>query len=87
MDFRLLGALEVAGPNGPIELGGRKQRLVLAHLVLRAGRLVPAEELIDEIWGEEPPQSARSWSASTGGDLYQVSTSLGSEPAWRPQTG
>ena len=44
----------------PIPLGGPKQRAVLAHLVLRANQLVPAETLVDEIWGEEPPEKARN---------------------------
>src|SRR4029079_14042680 len=35
-------------------------RAVLAHLVLRANQLVPAETHIDEVWGEEPPDKARN---------------------------
>jgi DNA-binding SARP family transcriptional activator len=45
---------------GPIPLGGPKQRAVLAHLVLRANQLVPTETLVDEIWGDEPPEQARN---------------------------
>jgi WD40 repeat protein/DNA-binding SARP family transcriptional activator len=60
MLFRVLGPLEVDVGNGPVPLGGPKQRAVLAHLVLRANQLVPAETLIDEVWGEEPPESARN---------------------------
>jgi DNA-binding SARP family transcriptional activator len=33
---------------------------VLAHLILRANRVVPADLLIDGLWGEEPPESARN---------------------------
>src|SRR5919201_6220030 len=60
MLFRLLGPLEVDVGNGPVPLGGPKQRAVLAHLVLRANQLVSAETLIDDIWGEEPPERARN---------------------------
>ena len=60
MQFRVLGPLEVDAGSGPIPLGGPKQRAVLAHLLLRANELVPAETLIDEIWGEEPPERARN---------------------------
>jgi WD40 repeat protein/DNA-binding SARP family transcriptional activator len=60
MQFRILGRLEVDGGSGPIGLGGPKQRAVLAHLIVRANELVPAEILVDEIWGEEPPQKARN---------------------------
>ena len=60
MRFGVLGPLEVDAGGGPIPLGGPKQRAVLAHLVLRANQLVPAETLIDEIWAEEPPEKARN---------------------------
>jgi WD40 repeat protein/DNA-binding SARP family transcriptional activator len=58
--FRILGPLEVDVGGGTIPLGGPKQRAVLAHLVLRANQLVPAEALIDQIWPEEPPEKARN---------------------------
>ncbi|HXJ66541.1 MAG TPA: BTAD domain-containing putative transcriptional regulator, partial [Actinomycetota bacterium] len=60
MLFRVLGPLEVDVGNGPVPLGGPKQRAVLAHLVLRSNQVVPAETLIDELWGEEPPDKARN---------------------------
>ncbi|MGA9159268.1 MAG: BTAD domain-containing putative transcriptional regulator [Actinomycetota bacterium] len=60
MQFRVLGPLEVDAGSGPIPLGGPKQRAVLAHLLVRANQLVPAETLVDEVWGEEPPERARN---------------------------
>jgi WD40 repeat protein/DNA-binding SARP family transcriptional activator/class 3 adenylate cyclase len=60
MQFRVLGPLEVDAGGGPIPLGGPKQRAVLAHLLVRANQLVPAETLVDEVWGEEPPEQARN---------------------------
>jgi len=39
MRFKVLGPLEVTGPNGPISLGGPKQRAVLAHLLVRTNEL------------------------------------------------
>jgi serine/threonine protein kinase/ABC-type glycerol-3-phosphate transport system substrate-binding protein len=59
MRFKVLGPLEVTGPEGPIPLGGPKQRAVLAHLLVRANELVPAESLIDQVWSGEPPEAAR----------------------------
>jgi WD40 repeat protein/serine/threonine protein kinase/DNA-binding winged helix-turn-helix (wHTH) protein len=60
MRFRVLGTLEVSGETGePVALGGPKQRSVLAHLLIRANSFVPADELIDQIWGESPPATAR----------------------------
>jgi DNA-binding SARP family transcriptional activator/DNA-binding beta-propeller fold protein YncE len=41
-----------------LPLGGTKQRAVLALLLLRANEVVPLDRLIDELWGESPPDSA-----------------------------
>ena len=60
MHFRVLGPLEVDAGGGPIPLGGPKQRAVLAHLLIRANQLVPADTLVDGIWGDEPPEKARN---------------------------
>ena len=60
MQFRILGPLEVFRGSAEVHLGPRKQRAVLAILLLNANRVVPTERLIDELWGEEPPETARS---------------------------
>jgi DNA-binding SARP family transcriptional activator len=60
MEFLILGPLEVSDDGRKLALGGPKQRAVLAHLILRANRLVAADLLIDGLWGEEPPESARN---------------------------
>ena len=59
MDYRILGPLEVSAGNGPLELGGRRQRTVLAALLLNANRVTPTDQLVDVVWGEEPPPTAR----------------------------
>jgi DNA-binding SARP family transcriptional activator len=56
--FRILGALEVEAGERPLQLGGGKQRAVLAALLLSADEAVPVERLVGEIWGDSPPQSA-----------------------------
>ncbi|WP_432924142.1 ATP-binding protein [Microbispora sp. CA-135349] len=59
LDFRLLGTLEVADGTGTIlDLGPRKQRAVLALLLLNAPHVVPLDQLIDRLWRDEPPSSA-----------------------------
>ena len=58
IDFSVLGPLEVREDGRPLPLGGRKQRALLALLVLNANRVVPKERMIDELWGEAPPESA-----------------------------
>ena len=55
MEWRVLGPLEVRAPTGPVDLGGAKQRAVLALLLAAGGRTVSVDRLVDEVWGEEPP--------------------------------
>ena len=57
MNVRLLGPLEVRLGDGPIQLGPRKQRAVLAMLALDVGRTVSVDQLIEGLW-DEPPSSA-----------------------------
>jgi DNA-binding SARP family transcriptional activator len=59
MRFGILGPFEVADDQGrQLALGGRKQRAVLAILLLHANEVVSSERLIDELWGERPPATA-----------------------------
>ena len=57
-EFLILGPLEVRSEKGPIALGGPRQRALLAALLLRAGRVVPTEQLVDELYGADPPPTA-----------------------------
>ena len=59
MEFRVLGPLEVVGPRGPIRIAGRRQRGVLAILVVHVGESVSIDRLIDEVWGDDPPSGAQ----------------------------
>jgi DNA-binding SARP family transcriptional activator/class 3 adenylate cyclase len=59
MDFRLLGPLEAQDGSAPVSLGGAKQRALLALLLLNANVTVTSDRLIDELWGDEPPETAR----------------------------
>src|SRR5262245_1891433 len=58
MEFGLLGSVEVRAADGPVVLGGPKQRALLALLLLHANRVVARERLIDELWGEQQPATA-----------------------------
>src|ERR1700755_837460 len=59
MDYRVLGPLEVLDGGGkPLKLGGRKPRALLARLLLDANRTVSVERLVDDLWGEDVPDSA-----------------------------
>jgi DNA-binding SARP family transcriptional activator len=57
LEFRILGPLEVTDGDRPLEVRGHRQRALLALLLLHANSVVPSEKLIDELWGETPPES------------------------------
>ncbi|MCX5255453.1 tetratricopeptide repeat protein [Streptomyces canus] len=48
------------GGAGVRVVGSRKQRILLAALLLEAGRVVSAETLKDALWGGTPPASAKA---------------------------
>src|SRR2546425_9363931 len=58
MNFRILGPLEVLDEERVLDVGGGKQRAVLALLHLHANEVVSSDRLIDELWPDEPPPSA-----------------------------
>jgi DNA-binding SARP family transcriptional activator/WD40 repeat protein len=59
MRFLVLGPLEVTGESGDsLPIAGSKERTILACLIARAGRVVPVDDLIEELWGEHPPRTA-----------------------------
>jgi DNA-binding SARP family transcriptional activator/tetratricopeptide (TPR) repeat protein len=57
-DIRVLGAVEVWLGREPIAISGARQRLIVGALALRPGQVVPIAELIDAVWGEDPPETA-----------------------------
>ncbi len=59
-EFRLLGPVQALAGGEPVPLGGPKQRAVLAELLLHPGGVVTRERLVDAVWGEEPPESAKT---------------------------
>jgi DNA-binding SARP family transcriptional activator/pimeloyl-ACP methyl ester carboxylesterase len=59
LQFRLLGPLEAREGDRAIALGGAKQRALLTLLLLDARRVVSTERLVDELWGDGAPESAR----------------------------
>ncbi|WP_165978416.1 AfsR/SARP family transcriptional regulator [Actinomadura darangshiensis] len=60
MSFRILGALRAGVRGEAVDLGGRRSRLVLAALLLEPDRPVPVDRLVDVVWPERPPASART---------------------------
>jgi DNA-binding SARP family transcriptional activator len=58
LEFRVLGPVEAWDDERSLQLGGPKQRALLAVLLLDAGRVVSTDRLIDLLWGERPPPTA-----------------------------
>jgi DNA-binding SARP family transcriptional activator len=58
MEFRILGPLEVEEDGRPIALGGPKQRMLLALLLLAPNRAVSVDRLVESLWGGDPPDAA-----------------------------
>jgi DNA-binding SARP family transcriptional activator/Tfp pilus assembly protein PilF len=60
MEFHLLGPLLVRRDGAVVPVPAGQQRALLAALLLNAGRVVPADELAEALWGSEPPRSMRA---------------------------
>jgi predicted ATPase/DNA-binding SARP family transcriptional activator len=60
IDFRILGPIEAVHKDHVVKLGGRRQRSLLALLLLEPGRAVSADRLIDELWDGKPPAGAET---------------------------
>jgi DNA-binding SARP family transcriptional activator len=58
MQVRLLGPFQLEDSGRPITLSGARQRAVLANLLLHANQVVPSEQLLVDVWGEDAPPSA-----------------------------
>ena len=58
IDFRILGPIEVTRDVEPIRLGGPKQRAVLTILLVHANRVVPVEQIADDLYGDAVPATA-----------------------------
>ncbi|MEW2610771.1 BTAD domain-containing putative transcriptional regulator [Streptomyces sp. NPDC047880] len=56
--FGVLGPVRAWRGDEPVSTGSPQQRALLAALLLREGRTATAAELIDALWGEEPPSQA-----------------------------
>ncbi len=54
----LLGPLAVDRNGTPLPIGGARLRALLARLALEAGRAVPAERLVEDLWEAAPPADA-----------------------------
>lgn len=58
--FRVLGPLEVGDPGSSVRIPVGRQQTVLAALLLEANRIVGTDQLVDTIWADDPPETART---------------------------
>ena len=57
-EFRILGPLEALLDGSPVDLGGQRQRALLAALLVHHGQVVSTDGLVDLLWGEQAPKTA-----------------------------
>ncbi|HET9139146.1 AfsR/SARP family transcriptional regulator [Actinophytocola sp.] len=75
--FGLLGPLEVRAADRPVRVNGRRQGELLAVLALRANQFVSVEVLVDLLWPDQPPASARRQVQNGVGRLRRTLTAGG----------
>ncbi|MFI1913353.1 BTAD domain-containing putative transcriptional regulator [Nocardia sp. NPDC020380] len=76
LQFELFGPLTVRHNGHIIEIPRAKHRVVLATLLLQANRVITAEELIQQLWGSNPPATARK---TLQGYIARLRKALGAE--------
>lgn len=60
VEFRILGPLELAAGSRRLDLGGARQQIVVAALLLSANRVVTMDRLLEAIYGEDLPPTCRA---------------------------
>ena len=85
VDFLLLGPLEARQAGRPLRLGSIKHRMLLSKLLLHANQVVSTDELIDTVWGEQPPPTVRQSLQNHVASLRRA-IEPGGEPANPPRT-
>ena len=66
MEFRVLGSIEVIEDGRRLTVATGRQLAVLAFLLIHANRIVAAERIVDELWGDEPRRAVpRPWRSTS----------------------
>ncbi|AUY54306.1 BTAD domain-containing putative transcriptional regulator [Streptomyces sp. CB01881] len=58
VSIHVLGSFTAEWNGGPVPLGGRRQRAVLARLAVARGAVVSVDRMVEEIWQGAPPARA-----------------------------
>jgi DNA-binding SARP family transcriptional activator/predicted ATPase len=77
VEFKILGPLEVSVGLQRLELGGLRQQIVLATLLLSANHVVRLGRLQEALYGEDPPPTARSQAQISVSSLRRLFASCG----------
>lgn len=59
LTFGLLGPVRIWSDDQPVPAGPPRQRAVLAALLLHPNRITPVDDIVDLLWADEPPRTAR----------------------------
>ncbi len=79
----LLGPIEILVAGHALDLSGKYQRALVAILASAPGKLISAERLIDGLWGDQPPSSART---KLQGHVSGLRNKFGGVNGWPIQT-
>lgn len=86
-EYRLLGLVEVWAGGRSIPISGHKPRAMLAVLLIHSGEVVTTERLIDQLWDEDPPRTARNLVHCYVSQIRSVLASAGNAGRLRRQPG
>jgi DNA-binding SARP family transcriptional activator/Tfp pilus assembly protein PilF len=81
VEFRILGSLEIAVGPERLELGGAREQIVLATLLLNANRVVTVDRLVEAIYGEDLPLTSRAQAQNSISSLRRLFASHGDADA------
>jgi DNA-binding SARP family transcriptional activator len=59
VEFRLLGTVEARADGQPVDLGHARQQCVLVALLVKANKVLSADQLLDRVWGDHVPRRGR----------------------------
>jgi hypothetical protein len=60
VEFGVLGGVWATRNGAPVDLGGHRQRSVIARLLTSRGAVVPADLLVADLWHAETPPRAQA---------------------------
>jgi DNA-binding SARP family transcriptional activator/tetratricopeptide (TPR) repeat protein len=72
LDFVILGGLEARDAGRRLDIGGKRPNIVLATLLLEAGRVVPLTRLAEAVYGQVPPATSRTQIQNTVSALRRL---------------